>query len=103
NVHRVRSLLDEVFGPENFAALITFRKKTMPLGSDVAEGVSDYLIWYCRDRAKIKSRPLFYFKGTDGESIWSHAVLSDGRRHTLSRDERDDHSRLPDGAAVYQS
>jgi adenine-specific DNA-methyltransferase len=103
NMHRIRVLLDEVFGHENFAALITFRKKTMPLGSDVAEGVSDYLIWYCRDRAKIKSRPLFYFKGTDGESVWSHAVLKDGQRYTLSRDEREDHSRLPEGAAVYQS
>ncbi len=41
NVHRVRDLLDDVFGAENFCSLITFRKKTMPLGSDVTEAVCD--------------------------------------------------------------
>jgi adenine-specific DNA-methyltransferase len=49
NVHRVRLVMDEVFGPDNFAALITFRKKMTPLGSDVAEGVSDYLVWYAKN------------------------------------------------------
>jgi adenine-specific DNA-methyltransferase len=33
NVHRVRAVLDEVFGEENFIQLIPFRKKLMPLGS----------------------------------------------------------------------
>jgi len=103
NVHRVRALMDEVFGDNNFAALITFRKKMMPLGSDVAEGISDYLIWYCRDRSRVKSRPLFYFKGTDGENVWSHAILPDGRRHALQSSEKSDHSSLPHGAAVYQA
>jgi adenine-specific DNA-methyltransferase len=102
NVHRIRTILDEVFGENNFAALITFRKKMMPLGSDVTEGVSDYLLWYSRDRSRIKSRPLFYYKLTDGEAGWSHAMLPDGRRHTMAPAERDDHSSLPSNAAVYQ-
>ena len=84
NVHRVRELLDEVFGDENFAAQITFRKKMMPLGSDVAEGVSDYLLWYAKQRHNIKSRPLFYTKNVDDEGTWSHALLPDGRRVHLS-------------------
>jgi adenine-specific DNA-methyltransferase len=33
NVHLVRNVLDETFGSENFISQITFRKKTMPLGS----------------------------------------------------------------------
>lgn len=103
NIHRVRAVMDEVFGEQNFASLITFRKKMMPLGSDVTESVSDYLIWYCRDRDRIKSRPLFYEKPTDGEAVWSHAVLSDGRRATLTSSERGDHSALPKGASVYQA
>ena len=102
NVHRVRALMDEVFGDENFAAQITFRKKMMPLGSDVAEGISDYILWYSRNRKNIKSRPLFYNKKSEGESSWSHAVLNDGIRHQLSREEGQDHSSLPFGAAVYQ-
>jgi adenine-specific DNA-methyltransferase len=102
NVHRVRALMDEVFGEKNFAALITFRKKMMPLGSDVAEGVSDYLIWYAKDRLQIKSRPLFYWKQVEGEAVWSNALLVDGRRAKLSSEEGGNHSLLTDGQAVYQ-
>ncbi len=98
NVHRVRALLDEVFGDTNFAAQITFRKKMMPLGSDVAEGVSDYLLWYARDRSRIKTRPLFYEKDSTGEGVWVFAMLPDGRRAAIS-----DVPLLPEGASVYQS
>ncbi|MGB9186539.1 MAG: site-specific DNA-methyltransferase [Methylovirgula sp.] len=103
NVHRVRGLMDEVFGEENFAALITFRKKMMPLGSDFAEGVSDYLIWFVKDKTGAKSRPLFYTKIAEGESEWSHAILPDGRRHRLSNEEAANHDLLPQGSAVYQA
>ena len=30
NVHRVRALMDEVFGEENFVAQITFKSKGVP-------------------------------------------------------------------------
>ena len=103
NVHRMRVLLDEVFGEENFASLITFRKKMMPLGSDVAEGVSDYIVWYAKNRGSIKSRPLFFHKQSQGESIWGWAILNDGRRHKLSKEERENHALLPEGCRVYQA
>jgi adenine-specific DNA-methyltransferase len=103
NMHRVRAILDEVFGEENFASQITFRKKMMPLGSDVAEGVSDYLLWYAKSRDKIKSRSLFVEKLVQGESIWSNAVSPDGRRISLSRIQIDDHKNLPVGVSVYQA
>lgn len=98
NVHRVRAVMDEVFGDENFAAQITFRKKMMPLGSDVAEGVSDYILWYSKIRKQIKSRPLFYFKDAGEDSVWSHAILNDGRRAQLPLDET-----LKNGAEIYQA
>jgi adenine-specific DNA-methyltransferase len=98
NVHRVRALLDEIFGDENFAALITFRKKMMPLGSDVAEGVSDYLLWYAKSRKNIKTRPLFYEKDAEGDGVWTFALLPDGRRMPVSELRP-----LPEGASVYQS
>jgi adenine-specific DNA-methyltransferase len=49
NVHLVRSLLDEVFGSENFVGLITFRKKEMTLGAKYLDAVSDYVLWYAKE------------------------------------------------------
>src|SRR3712207_1733208 len=48
NVHLVRSLLDEVFGPENFVSQINFRSM-MPLESGHIESVYDYILWYGRN------------------------------------------------------
>ncbi|MFH1490851.1 MAG: DNA methyltransferase [Pseudomonadota bacterium] len=49
NVHLVRRLMDEVFGSDNFCQLIPFRKKLMPPGPKLLEGMCDYLLWYAKD------------------------------------------------------
>jgi hypothetical protein len=47
NVHRVRAVLDEVFGENNFVAQITVRVKSPLSVSDLAR-TTDFLIWYPR-------------------------------------------------------
>ncbi len=61
NIHIVRTLLDEIFGTENFHALITF-KKTLPLGSSGLASISDYILWYAKDISSMKFRTLFLDK-----------------------------------------
>jgi len=58
NVHLVRTLLDEVFGRDNFFAQISF-KSTDPLGQKGLPKTYDYIIWYCKDKEAVKFRPLF--------------------------------------------
>ena len=49
NVHLVRSLLDEVFGRDNFVGLITFQEdKRRSSGQTASPGSYDYLLWYAR-------------------------------------------------------
>jgi len=102
NVHHVRELMDEVFGSENFVALITFRKKGMPLGSRYLEGTVDYLIWYAQIKSQMKYRKLFKFKAVEGDSHWDRVELPDGSRRKMTRDEINNHRLLPAGSAVYQ-
>lgn len=61
NVHRVRCLLDEVFGPENFMAVIAFRTRTTSK-SKYLTVVNDFIIWYAKDREQLKFRRLFINK-----------------------------------------
>src|SRR5438067_1216210 len=42
NVHRVRAVMDEVFGEDNFIANIAFKKKKMPLGETFIFTMCDY-------------------------------------------------------------
>ena len=55
NVHRVRGVMDEVFGAENFVAQITVRVKSPLAVSDLAR-TTDYIVWYCKSVAGMKFR-----------------------------------------------
>lgn len=97
NVHRVRCLLDEVFGPKNFITLLTFTKKGSQSG-DFVPAINEYILWYTRDRSEALTRfrsiflerteidsPDFRYYETDsGETLSasqvSRLVLPDGSR-----------------------
>ena len=57
NVHRVRALMDEIFGEENFVVLITFRKTGGIAGNYIAN-TSDFILWFTRNRLAGKFRKL---------------------------------------------
>ncbi len=66
NVHRVRALMDEVFGDENFVRMITFVKTTGQTDKLLAS-ISDYILWFCRDRTRVKFRQPLKIKSLHGE------------------------------------
>ncbi|MCC6269195.1 MAG: site-specific DNA-methyltransferase [Dehalococcoidia bacterium] len=61
NVHRVRALMDEVFGDENFVGEIVF-KKTGGQRTNLIAGVCDYVLWFARSKPTIKFRALLTSK-----------------------------------------
>lgn len=58
NVHRVRAVMDEVFGDENLIAQLSF-KTTDPLGQVGVARVYDFLVWYAKDATHFKFRNLY--------------------------------------------
>jgi adenine-specific DNA-methyltransferase len=102
NLHLVRCLLDEVFGPENFIAVIPFRKKTMPLGAGFLEQMADFILWYARHRPAAKYRKLFRPVAGRPDNRFRHCELPDGTRRPLDRAELADPGRLPPGARLYR-
>ena len=71
NVHRVRSLMDEIFGEDNLIGLIWFRKKTMPLGDKYLERMGDYVVWAGKDASQTKFRRLFRSIDIAGDFHWN--------------------------------
>jgi adenine-specific DNA-methyltransferase len=86
NVHHVRELMDEIFGKENFVALINF-KTMMPLESGDIESVYDYLCWYSRDREQMWYRNLYVPKKVGGESEFIFADTENKDYRRLTADE----------------
>jgi adenine-specific DNA-methyltransferase len=102
NAHRVRSVLDEVFGDENFLAQIAFTK-TGGFSSDFYTGVFDSILHYGKKREKTKFRRLFTDKaqGKSGLNNYSNVELSNGEVRKLSRSEKDDPTTLPKGSRLF--
>jgi len=58
NVHRVRVLMDEVFGEDNFVSTIAYAKTT-GFSGDTLSNVADYMVWYAKKKEFIKYRDLY--------------------------------------------
>jgi adenine-specific DNA-methyltransferase len=93
NVHRVRAVMDEVFGEDNFCCLLVCRK-TSSLNSPVARvnvipGSADFLLWFSKNRDHVKFRQLYTFKSLSGEGgdHYRLAELIDGTTRSLTQDE----------------
>ena len=101
NVHIVRSLMDEVFGSENFVSLVAFRKSS-PLGSSGLGAIADYLIWYARDKSVMKYRPIYQSKKFGGESLYSFIENADGTRRRMTKEERIETDTIPSGSRPFR-
>jgi adenine-specific DNA-methyltransferase len=66
NVHRVRALMDEVFGEANFVAQINVVKTSGLAAADRLSSASDMIIWFCHSRDKVKYRQLLARKDISG-------------------------------------
>ena len=61
NVHRVRAVMDEVFGDENSIAELIV-EKTSGASMEYIDSVADYILWYAKDKSRTKFRPLYQTK-----------------------------------------
>ena len=65
NIHRVRCIMDEVFGGENFISQIIF-KKTAGKGSMTLDSIYDILLWYSKDAQVVRYRQVFVPRQIEG-------------------------------------
>src|ERR1019366_3948937 len=56
NVHRVRAAMDEIFGDDNCVSIITL-KKTAGQDERLLNNVSDFILWFAREKSAAKFRP----------------------------------------------
>jgi len=88
NVHRVRVLMDEVFGEDNYQSTIYFTT-TGGLPRFGLSRIGDYIVWYSKNKDLFKYRPLFTTKkGFEAEeSAYKNIELDVGMRRRLTTKE----------------
>jgi adenine-specific DNA-methyltransferase len=94
--------MDEVFGRGNFCSLISFQKTTSQTSS-LLSTISDYLVWYAKDKPRVKFRTLYARKelGGEGSIEYTQVDLPDGTRRRASDEELADPTQLPTGAKIF--
>ena len=84
NLHRVRSLLDEVFGAENFCSIIAFATSTGTSAKLLPSSV-DYILWYAKKRESVKYRQLNWEKGQRTGQLFKCRKLGKRRMQKIDR------------------
>lgn len=84
NLHLIRNILDEIFGPHNFMSVITFQTK-IPLGTKHLANLNDYIIWFAKDKEKIKFHKLY--KEREINSSYSFIELENGKIQNFNYDK----------------
>ena len=87
NVHRVRALMDEVFGEDGHVAVVAFTKGATGLSaSGRMPARLDYILWYGKvGGTPVKYRQLYKLKRSDEDSNFPWVVLPTGERVKRSK------------------
>jgi len=104
NVHRVRALMDEVFGESNFCSMIFF-SKTTGTSSGILPVIGDLLLWYAKSRDRVKYHELLRELTIDEEvdKEFKNLLLPDLRRRKTTKEERAMPTVIPSGARLYRT
>ena len=101
NVHLVRSLMDEVFGSQNFMSQISYVTTS---GFSQAKGLGrrgDYILWYSKDVENVKVRTLWQESGE--RSGYTNIEFPDGTREKMTKPQRDGVEELPANVKVFRT
>jgi adenine-specific DNA-methyltransferase len=88
NVHRVRAVMDEVFGDTNFCAQIAF-KKTGASTDDLVSSGTDHLLWFSKNREHVKFRNAYRIRtlGDEGTEEYLFVQEANARNRSATPEE----------------
>lgn len=101
NVARVRIIMDEIFGADNFVSMITVQKTTSST-SKTLDSVADYLCWYAKNKKNMKYKSLYAKKDPPrNDTGYKYVELKNGNRRSMTLEERHDPTKIPKYARIY--
>ena len=98
NAHLVRSILDEVFGSDNFVSSIAWTRGGMTSSTSLS-AVFDYILWYAKSKEQMKYNQLWLERDERKPDpllgTYTHVELEDGTRRGMTSEEIENPAMLP--------
>lgn len=103
NVHRVRALMDEVFGEDNCISEIVI-EKTSAQTADYLSSTCDFVLFYSKDKSHLKYREVLRSKGSDDTIQREYRRYRDtqGHPHTIESDDLKNWEKLSEQFRLYR-
>jgi adenine-specific DNA-methyltransferase len=104
NLHRVRAVMEEIFGEDNFISVIAFRTTT-GLGDKFLDSSCNYIVWFGMARELLKYREIYKPKTLADDVGGRYRLVQTSlfSRKALSRAERTLPGALEDGFRIYRN
>lgn len=106
NLHHVRELLDEIFGPSNAVSVITFKKTTgagSPTGgTNVLASTNDYIVWYAKDAQRVRYNQLYLQRAGEGWVNYDYVRVGLDEHRRMTKKEGSDWNSLSTVGRVYR-
>jgi len=77
NVHRVRAVMDEIFGDQNFIVEIVVKKKGSQKG-ELLENIADIILFYARSKEAVKFRHQWFPRLAEDDATFSADLTGGG-------------------------
>jgi adenine-specific DNA-methyltransferase len=99
NLHHVRELMDEIFGADNLVSIISYAT-TSGHSSDYLANTTDFLLFYAKDKSKLKFRQLYSSKslGAEKSEKYRSLELADGSTRPATHEELTGAHNIPRGS-----
>lgn len=103
NIHHVREILDELFGKDNFVSIISYAV-TSGMGSVLLPRENDFIIWYAKDKNKLKYNQLYLQKSFGGEGANAYKLIQEknGRIRSLIKNDFKSNGEILDNGKILR-
>jgi adenine-specific DNA-methyltransferase len=103
NVHRVRAVMDELFGDENIVSQIFFQK-TGGLTPKAISNIGDHILWYAKKKELLKYRQLHNYSSEPPEDDTYYVWLQfpDCTYRRMTPEEKKGEAQLPVGSRIFR-
>ena len=102
NVHLVRTIMDEIFGENNFIRLISYRTKP-PLNTKYMPGIVDYIIWYAKDIECVTFNRLFTKREIGKDTAYTLIEEQNGVRRSMTNFEKENTEKLSEKLKIFST
>lgn len=102
NIHYVRSLMEEIFGQDNFVSQINFATTSGFTTTNLSRA-GDHIVWFAKNKKNLKYRQLYLQNPLPvNDPNFRFVELIDGTRRTMTSEERQNPSMLPKDSRIYR-